>query len=82
MLFLRARRNDVTGLFWADLQATAEDLDTRDEVPEVLRELAAGDVSVVCDRHEADAALAWAQLQPFWPSHASAPVYLYDSDAD
>ena len=82
MLFLRARRRDLTSLFWADLQATAEDLATRNEVPEILRELAAGDVSVVCTRDEADAALAWAQLQLFWPSREPAPLYLFDSDAE
>lgn len=84
MTFLRARRNDLTSLFWADL---AEDLErnARTDVPDALGELGRGDVSVVCDAAEADAALAWARALPYWPTGlapAHDPVYVVDSSAE
>jgi hypothetical protein len=84
MTFLRARRNDLTSLFWADL---AEDLERnpRDDVPDALTELARGDASVVCDPAEAEAALAWVRARQYWPTGLAPehdPVYVVDSSAE
>jgi hypothetical protein len=85
MTYLRARRNDLTSLFWADL---AEDLDVnrarRADVPNAIDELARGDISVVCDPQDAEAALAWARAQPYWPRGLGPehdPLYVVDSNA-
>jgi hypothetical protein len=67
MTFLRARRSNLTSLFWADLEDEVERR-PRDLVPLAIAELARGDVSVVCDREEAETALAWTRAQPYWPS--------------
>jgi hypothetical protein len=84
MTFLRTRRTDLTRLFWADLVEYVARHLHNDEiaVPTVIGELARGDVSVVCDRTEADEALAWARALPWWPAHLPAenePLYIVDS---
>jgi hypothetical protein len=86
MTLLRARRTDLTSLFWPDL---AEDLDLnparRDDAPHAIREVARGDVSVVCDPAEAEAALAWARALPYWPTGLATehdPLYVFDSNAE
>jgi hypothetical protein len=58
--FLRALRHPLTADFWAALG--------RDHAgaPSALQELARGDSSVVCDRSEADASLAWARAHWAW----------------
>lgn len=60
MTFLRALRHPLTAAFWDTL--------ARDHAsaPAALQELARGDNSVVCDRAEADAALAWARAHWAW----------------
>jgi hypothetical protein len=58
--FLRALRHPLTATFW---DALAGD---HAGAPSALRELARGDKSVVCDRDEADAALAWARAHWAW----------------
>lgn len=73
MTFIRARRTDLTSLFWADLQDDLE-RNPRDDVPDAIGELARGDRSIVCDVDEAAAAMAWARAQPYWPA-ALAPEH-------
>lgn len=82
MTFLRARRNELTNLFWRDLRESLEHDPTRDDVPPAIGELARGDVSIVCDRDEAEAAIAWAREQPYWPARLPSehePLYLLES---
>jgi hypothetical protein len=66
MTFLRARHVPETENFWWDLRF---DIDLDTHVPDLLRELAAGERAVRCDRDRGAAALAWARAQPYWPAH-------------
>ncbi len=58
MRFLRATRNARTAPWWRHA-SMAQDK------PPIVRELLR-DESVVCDRAEEEAALAWARAQPGW----------------
>ena len=72
MTFLRSRRNELTARFWAELETASED------APAALQELARGDRSVVVDRVEADAGMAFARSHPAWLEDP-APVYVVET---
>jgi hypothetical protein len=65
--FLRAIRHLLTDDFWRAVALEHAD------APPAMRELARGDSSVVCDRAEADASLAWARAHRAW-TESPAPV--------
>ena len=84
MTFLRARRTDLTGFFWADLEDDVE-RNPRDDVPPAIGDLARGHRSIVCDPEEADAALTWARARPYWPTGLAledAPLYVVRSSTE
>jgi hypothetical protein len=71
--FLRADRSPPTATRWQRVAADPG-------APVILRELVRDD-SVVAERPEVQAALAWARRQEGWTDHP-APLFVFDPLAD